>query len=234
MSPEARALRLFVHWTGEDVDLSLVGFDDAMQSVETIWYRNLAGDGFAHSGDVRQAPRGASEFIDVSLATARERRIRYLTMSLISYKGGPFSGFPCFAGVMERDDLLSGAPYDPATVRLKFDITIPACSGIPLVFDLEERKVIWVDFATGGRDEGNVVTSAATIAALTRAAVDLPAIKPTAYDVLAAYASARGTIVFRPEVADTVYRAAEIDLESVAALLDLDATPTSGETGPAR
>jgi hypothetical protein len=88
------------------------------------------------------------------------------------------------------------------------------------VLDLAERKVIWVDFATKGGRHQAVYLQSDKFRGLAQAALDLPRIKPTAYDVLATYASARGRIVFQPDQAETVYRADTIDAEAIAALLD--------------
>lgn len=213
-------LRLFVHWTGQDVDLSLVALDEALGYVDQISWNHLASTGFVHSGDVRSAPDGASEFIDVRIAQVLGRGIRYLAVSVISYQGPTFDSIPCFAGFMERDGLHSRAVYDPATVRLKFDVGARTQSAIPLIFDLAERQVIWVDLAAGGKVMASVRDQPEKFQAMTRAALDLPRVKPTAYDVLATYASVRGQIVFTPDQADTVYRADGLDLEAVAALLD--------------
>ena len=213
-------VRLFIHWIGRDVDLSLVALDEALRYVDQISWNHLASTGFVHSGDVRFAPDGASEFIDVRIPQVLGRGIRYLAVSAISYQGPTFDSFPCFAGFMERDGLHSSALYDPATVRLKFDVAAATQSAIPLVFDLVERQVIWVDLATGGKTLASVRDQPEKFEAMTRAALDLPRVKPTAYDVLATYASVRGQIVFHPDQADTVYRAAGLDLEAVAALLD--------------
>lgn len=220
LAPATEVVRLFVHWTGEDVDLSLIALDDDLRFIEQISYTNLRGDGVVHSGDITSAPYGASEFIDVQIPTLRARGIRYLATSVISFSGAPFDTFPCFAGFMERDGLGTGAVFDPATVRMKFALSGDSRSYAPLVLDLAERKVIWVDFATRGGRRQAVFAQSDKFRGLARAALDLPRIKPTAYDVLATYASVRGRIVFQPDQAETVYRADAIDPEAVAALLD--------------
>ncbi len=64
-------LRFFVWWKNgkdrTDLDLSAALFDENFAYVDQIAYYNLKTYGAVHSGDIVDAPEGASEFIDITL-----------------------------------------------------------------------------------------------------------------------------------------------------------------------
>ncbi|MCM2364742.1 MULTISPECIES: hypothetical protein [unclassified Pseudomonas] len=49
---------------------------------ETVAYYNLKGYGGYHSGDIVDAPKGASEFIDLDLDVLVKKGIRYVVTSI--------------------------------------------------------------------------------------------------------------------------------------------------------
>ncbi|PZR77761.1 MAG: hypothetical protein DI537_42815, partial [Stutzerimonas stutzeri] len=178
-----------------DVDLSMVLFDENMKQSGHIAFTNLHGAGMAHSGDIQDAPNGASEFIDFDVNVVRKTGARYLALSVISYTGQTFDTFPCFAGFMERDKLKSGKVYEPESVRLKFDIASKSTSHMPVIFDLVERKVIYADMSSSGGRYVAVAAQSSKNEAMTQGMLSLPQRKPTVYDVVLLNAQARGTIV---------------------------------------
>ncbi|NTF17902.1 hypothetical protein G6L37_05765 [Agrobacterium rubi] len=204
---DAPVIRLFVHWTGEDVDLSTVVYDDQFNVLQNVYYGDLHHNGWnvIHSGDVTYAPEGASEFIDFDPAHIAAKGGRYLMGHLISYRGGPFKGFPCFAGFMERDALRSGAKYEPESVALKFDVKSGTTSHMPLIFDVVKREVIFADIASGGRSHTNVHGRQSDLQIAARAVVELPRVKPTLGDVAHLHAVARGELVTSRAEADCVF-----------------------------
>lgn len=217
---KAEVMRLFIHWTGHiDVDLSVIAFDDRFNFIDQISFTNLRGYGCVHSGDVQNAPNGASEFIDFDIDTLIQRRVRYVVSSAISFRGQTFDTFPCFAGFMERDALKSGAKYEPKAVTMKFDLTAKATAYMPLVFDLETRHVIFADVACGMGRNTFVQSQTDKHVALLRAAVQMTNAKPTVYDVLSRHVKARGQAAKSPETAKTVYSAAHLNIEAVMALM---------------
>lgn len=222
-------VRLFVHWTGRDVDLSLLCLDEKLNVVGQVSWTNLKEFSCVHSGDVQIAPNGASEFIDFEISNLLENKARYAVASLISYAGGNFSEFPCFAGFMERDSLRSGHKFEPASVSLKFDVNGAGTSSLPLIIDLVERKVIFADILSGTKDYGTVEGMDDKLAAQTRAVLELPQTKPTAWDVLAAHVAARGELVDDPARADVAHMAANIDIEWVGSLTAMPSRGASRE-----
>jgi hypothetical protein len=204
---DAPVIRLFVHWTGEDVDLSTVVYDENFNVLQNVYYGDLSHNGWnvIHSGDVTWAPEGASEFIDFDPAHIASKGGRYLMGHLISYSGGPFKGFPCFAGFMERDALKSGAKYEPESVALKFDVKSGSTMHMPLIFDVVKREVIFADIASGSRSHANVHGKQTELQIAAKAVVNLPKVKPTLGDVALMHAKARGMIVGNREEADIVF-----------------------------
>jgi hypothetical protein len=197
-------IRMFVHWTGRDVDLSVVLKDNDFKDRGHVSYTRLSGTGMVHSGDIQSAPNGASEFIDIDIAKVLATGARYVGMHVISYSGGNFDTFPCFAGFMERDALKSGQKFEPEAVRLKFDINTPRTAHMPLVLDLVTREVIFVDLAVGGGRYGAVHNQVDKTTALLRAAVELKSHKPTVGDVMTMHTMIRGEIVGDKTEADIV------------------------------
>lgn len=204
---DAPVIRLFVHWIGQDVDLSTVVYDENFNVLQNVYYGDLAHNGWnvVHSGDVTWAPEGASEFIDFDPAHIARKGGRYLMGHLISFSGGPFKGFPCFVGFMERDALKSGAKYEPESVALKFDVKSGSTMHMPLIFDVVKREVIFADIASGGRSHANVVGKQNELQIAAKAVVNLPKVKPTLGDVAEMHARARGLVVATRNEADVVF-----------------------------
>lgn len=199
-------LRFFVHWTGNtDVDLSAQVYNADMVNIESIGFYNTRGSYASHSGDIQNAPNGASEFIDINIEDALNRGARYIAMVVYSFRGENFSEFSTFAGYMMRDSLASGKKYEPASVRLKFNLTSDATSYIPLVFDIVERKVIFADMPSG-----NMVYSAAyrqnkKIGNTMNIMFDMVNRKPTMYEVLSTVVGGRSVLTNTKEDADLVF-----------------------------
>ena len=223
---DADVSRLFIHWTGQDVDLSVLFLDADLQAVDQVSFTNTQVVGCKHSGDVRYAPNGGSEFIDIHGATLLERGIRYAVMSVISFAGGNFKDFPCYAGYMQRDSLTSGQKFEPASVQLKFDMDGEGTSCLPLILDLAERQLIYADILSGKRSFATVEDSSVKLRAQVGAMLAMPDTKPTAWDVLEAHVTARGTLVSDLDGADNAYMASGIDLEWLQTLVAMPAPGT--------
>lgn len=171
--PKARETRLFMYWCqperGEETDLDLsVGlYAEDWSYLDVCSYYQLEttrnGRVIARSsGDFRDAPYpdGASEFIDLNREAALATGIRYAVMVVTAYAGMPFSELEhAFAGLMVRDNL-GGAIFDPRTVRLRFNLTGQNGVYMPLVFDLAESRVFWLDGYSTGDFAMNSVASA--------------------------------------------------------------------------
>jgi hypothetical protein len=174
--------RLFLHWCQPaedgrttDLDLSVGLYDDSWRYLGVCSYYQLTCQGqdgavIARSaGDLRDAPwpDGATEFVDLHRDEALAAGVRYAVMVVNAYAGMPFSLLERgFAGLMLRDDP-GGQHFDPRTVELKFALDGESGVYLPLVLDLREGLLHWLDVHAKGQFEmNNVETSKAAIARL--------------------------------------------------------------------
>lgn len=212
-------LRFFIYWKGRDIDLSATFHDEEFNLVERVAFYNLKSGKLKahHSGDITNAPRGASEFIDIDIASAlaHNSNIRYVSMQVYVYSGPNFADHEeCFAGWMTRNKPNSNEIYDPKTVQEKIDLRANSRNAMPVMFDLKTREAIWVDVTTPsrgvesafnkfGRSGNTVDASRATIQDMIEAFVSLDN-KMTLGDLLELHALARGELVEDREEADFV------------------------------
>lgn len=208
--PKADTLRFFIWWRNgrqrTDLDLSAVMFDKDFCYISAVTFYNLKNFGGHHSGDIVDAPNGASEFIDVSRARCMERGVRYIVMTINSYTAQPYCDLPeCFAGWMGRVKPDSGEIYEPTTVQDKLDVSANAKIAVPAIFDLQEKQVIWADMSlTRWPFWFNTVAANLWGIQLTmRSLVELS--KPNLYELLKLHAEARGELVANKKGADTVF-----------------------------
>jgi len=175
----SKLCRLFLHWCqppggrSTDLDLSVAFYDDEWRYVGVCSYYQLrltaptGADIARSSGDLQDAPYpdGASEFVDINREQALNAGFRYAVMVVNAYRGLPFSALDRgFAGLMLRDH--EGGPhFDARTVQWKF--TLQGENGVfmPLVFDMRELAIHWLDVQAKGEFEmNNVETSRRVIA----------------------------------------------------------------------
>ncbi|MFF0312191.1 hypothetical protein ACFYSC_32540 [Streptosporangium sp. NPDC004379] len=170
LSPvDGELFRFFVHWRQTarrtDYDLSALMLDASYGDPEHISWTNY-GNGFAaYSGDLTQAPDGASEFIDVRLAEAT----RPIIIPQVNvYAGEPFDqAAEAFFGYMTRDAAQEGRPFEPRTVRMKSDLRGSGRVALPFVLlrgDDGRWRVKWLHLYLKGfphfnQVEGNRVTT---------------------------------------------------------------------------
>lgn len=208
--PPGDTLRFFIYWkdgnSRTDLDLSALALDTKSQYKMEIAYYNLKEIGGYHSGDITSAPDGASEFIDIDISKWREQGIRYVMMSVFSYTNQPYSDLPfCFAGFMMRQYPGSGEIYDPLTVQNKFDLTAKTRIAIPLIVDLDERKVIWTDISLKANPSGvnNVHNNLSSATIINKSMTEL--VKPNLYDLLTLHAKSRGIQINDVKEADIIF-----------------------------
>lgn len=145
-------LRLFVFWRNgtyrTDLDLAAIFFQDDLSHYATIAYYDLKHEFGCHSGDIVDAPKGASEFVDFSISKCLAKQIRYVVMSVCSYTRQSYCELPeCFAGWMAREKPNSGEIYEPRTLENKLDLSADSKIAVPVIFDLVERQAIWCDLS---------------------------------------------------------------------------------------
>lgn len=212
--PDAKVLRFFIWWRNgssrTDIDLSAALFDADQRHVDHLSYYNLKNFGGCHSGDIVDAPQGASEFIDVKLDKLRAAKVRYIVMMISSFTAQPYCDLPeCFAGWMARQESGSGEVYEPSTVQDKLDVASNTRICIPAVFDLDAKEVIWADLALKKRPAycNNAINNLSSLSLMLRSLTSLA--KPDLHTLFSLHIRARGSQSTSQDFADTVFSTAE-------------------------
>ena len=208
--PDCSTLRFFLWWRNAegrvDIDLSAALYADDYAHISTLAYYNLRNFGAHHSGDIVDAPAGASEFIDIDLQRCRKAGVRYVVMSVNNYTQQAFCDLPeCFAGWMARQAPASGEIYEPATVHDRFDLAADTRICLPILFDIQAGEAIWCDIALKRhpRYVNNVHNNLAGVSLMLRAMTQLR--KTDLHTLFDLHVRARGEAVADPDRADTVF-----------------------------
>ncbi|MFD9613705.1 hypothetical protein ACFWWS_30550 [Streptomyces sp. NPDC059083] len=140
---EGELLRFFTYWKQAarctDYDLSALVLDDDLATVTWLSYTALTDVEGVHSGDITEAPDGATEFIDLRLGAVRGR---YVVPQVNLFSGEDFETVEeSFFGFMLRETEQRGRPFEPRTVRMKSDLRGPGRVALPLVFERGEDGV---------------------------------------------------------------------------------------------
>ncbi|MFZ6776004.1 MXAN_6230/SCO0854 family RING domain-containing protein [Undibacterium sp. Ji83W] len=209
IAPE-KTVRLFLHWcqpennaSRTDLDLSVGFYDSDWQyqgvcSYYQLQLQNKNGQTIARSsGDITSAPYpdGASEFVDFDRDAAMAQGIRYAVVVLNNYSGMAFEDLErAYAGVMFRDDV-QGHHFDPRTVELKFNLQGGNGIFLPMVIDLQDARLHWLDmYSTGMFAMNNVDSSnnAITTICPEMIAYFASGTRPSMYELALLHAAARG------------------------------------------
>ncbi|MGW1469513.1 hypothetical protein ACWCPT_34830 [Streptomyces sp. NPDC002308] len=133
---DGEQLRFFVYWKEAqkqtDYDLSALLLHADYTTDSWLSYTSLKAVGGEHSGDVTEAPEGASEFINLSLDRVRST---FIVPQVNIYAGEGFEeAEESFFGFMLRDGEQRGRPFEPRTVRMKSELRGAGRVALPLVF----------------------------------------------------------------------------------------------------
>jgi hypothetical protein len=229
--PREKIVRMFLHWcepekggTWTDIDLSVGFYTETWQEAGVCSYYHLKlQDGekriiATSGGDKRNAPfpDGASELVDVHWDHALAAGARYAVMVVNNYAGLPFSLLERgFAGLMLRDDP-GGLHFDPRTVELKFDLQGENGVYMPLVLDLREGVLHWLDvYAQGQLVFNNVATSRRAITSIcpTLMRYFASGIRPSMYELALLHAASRAdTVLVRGKIVQRFRRREDEDV----------------------
>lgn len=212
-------LRMFIHWIGNDQDLSALFLSEDLNTLSHIAFTNLKEAYAWHSGDITSAPapNGASEFIDIDLIKAQKSGKRYVCMDVRVYSGPSFLEHEeSFAGFMIREEPQSGEIFEPSTVRCKFDITNKGKSASICLFDMKTREMIWIDtkMLIHGHCSNSLVNNTARSVDVIRAFLKMEQGKVNINELISMHAKAVGAkIVSQRDEADFVVGLGEGDLD---------------------
>ncbi|MYS91635.1 MULTISPECIES: hypothetical protein [Streptomyces] len=159
---DGELLRFFVYWKQTEVrtdyDLSALLLHSDYSTDCWLSYTSLKTVGGRHSGDVTEAPDGASEFIDLSLDRVRGT---FIVPQVNIYAGEGFEeAEESFFGFMLRDRAQKGRPFEPRTVRMKSELRGVGRVALPLVFrrgDDGRWSAKWLHLYLKGISEANRV-----------------------------------------------------------------------------
>ena len=229
-------VRFYVFWKDSkgqriDVDLSAVFLKSDWTFHSQVSYTNLRNGSAYHSGDITSAPKGASEFIDINKNMALENGVRYVVMNVYSFLGQLYSDMDrVSAGWMNRDEVQSGEIFEPKTIQNNFDLNAESKIAIPLIIDLLNNDVIWMDMSLVNQRsfqisvEGNL----SNVSKYARAIAEIP--KTNLYELFYLHASARGEIVLDPVFANTIFGINKnIELTDVKQIIPTDIEKISSE-----
>jgi hypothetical protein len=204
-----KTIRFFIWWKNgyerTDIDLSAAFFDKDYRYIDVVSYYNLVNFGGHHSGDIVDAPEGASEFIDVDIQKLIEKDVRFIVMSINSYTSQPFCDLPeCFAGWMQREFPNSGEIYEPKTLQNKLDLASNTKICLPLIIDLQEKQVIWTDIALKKYPAwNNLQNNLSAVTVMLKSMTNLR--KTTLYDLFSLHIKSRGEFVSDKNQADKIF-----------------------------
>ncbi|WP_406859334.1 hypothetical protein ABZO31_03130 [Streptomyces sp. HUAS MG47] len=176
---EGELLRFFVYWKqtaqSTDYDLSALMLKADYSTQSWLSYTALTGVEGEHSGDITDAPDGASEFINLRLGAVRGR---YIVPQVNLFSGEGFEETEeSFFGFMLRESEQQGRPFEPRTVRMKSDLRGPGRVALPLVFLRDEDDgrwyAKWMHFHLRGRPASNrVEENRVSVSTLVRGVVE--------------------------------------------------------------
>jgi hypothetical protein len=171
-------LRFFVYWKQTerrtDFDLSALLLDGSYSTVAWLSYTALRAVEGEHSGDVTNAPDGASEFINLRLGAVRGD---FIVPQVNIYAGEGFEEVAeSFFGYMTRDGEQQGRPFEARTVRMKSELRGPGKVAVPLAFQRGGDGVWrakWLHLYLKGMQWGNrVEENRVSVATLLRGIVE--------------------------------------------------------------
>ena len=159
---EGELLRFFMYWRQTryttDLDLSALVLDADYGTVTWLSYTALTDVEGRHSGDITEAPDGASEFIDLRLGAVRGT---FIVPQVHVYSGEDFDQVAeGFFGFMLRESEQRGRPFEPRTVRMKSDLRGPGRVALPLAFRRDDEgrwHAHWLDLCLRGAPSENQV-----------------------------------------------------------------------------
>ncbi|MFF9775945.1 TerD family protein [Streptomyces sp. NPDC013978] len=171
-------LRFFVYWKETehrtDYDLSALLLHSDYSTDSWLSYTSLTAVGGRHSGDVTEAPDGASEFIDLTLDRVRST---FIVPQVNIYAGEGFEEVEeSFFGFMVRDGEQKGRPFEPRTVRMKSELRGVGRVALPLAFRRGEDgrwRAKWLHLYLKGVSSANrVEENQASVSRLVRAVME--------------------------------------------------------------
>ncbi|MFF0484737.1 hypothetical protein [Streptomyces sp. NPDC004435] len=159
---DGELLRFFMYWKEArqrtDLDLSALLLDERYATISWLSYTELTTVEGRHSGDVTEAPDGASEFIELRLGAVRGT---FVVPHVHVYAGENFEQVAeSFFGYMLREGEQGGRPFEPRTVRMKSELRGAGRVALPVAFRRDEEgrwHAHWLHLCLRGTPSANRV-----------------------------------------------------------------------------
>lgn len=207
---DAKVIRPYIHWFdqygNEDLDLSVGFYDQHLRAKGHISYTNLRMPEFnsCHSGDVRQRKGACAEYVDIDIATALSKGVRYAMVQVYNFQNRPMHTMKdCVFGVMEREYPEANAIFVPKTITNAVAIANESSTVAIAILDLKEREYIWLDLELESRGLANIESTSGMLYQLIKGAVNNSFL--SVYDLFMLHAESRGTLTSDKEAATTVF-----------------------------
>lgn len=174
---EGEVLRFFTYWRQAsqrtDFDLSALLLDSDFRYLGHVSWTNYHDDGAVYSGDLTEAPDGATEFIDIPLDSIDAA---YVVPEVHVYSGEGFDEVAeSMFGWMTRDRDQAGAPFEARTVRTRSDMRGTGRVALPIIFGRDTDgtwTATWLHlYLSGSPNFNRVETNRVSTATLARGLV---------------------------------------------------------------
>lgn len=238
--------RFFIWWTNNeennkdyydywriDNDLWCLFLDKDYKPVWATWrntrYRDKKDWAFIFSWDIIDwwniNWNWVSEYIDCDLEKLKKQWIRYIVPNITCFTWQKFCDQThAMFWVMERDSFDLWWIYEPKSVKQKFDLISNSTQNIPMVFDVDENRIIWIDRSMPSSMRINIAWSQLdTITeswALAKKAIESQI--ATLKDLISANAKSRWHIVENYKDADIIFCTEDEALEINKDLQDVE------------
>ena len=193
LNEEIKILRLFCYWKANtDIDLSAMFIKESGERAFFCYYgdRNHISEGVIHSGDIRSAPQGGHEFIDMNIETLLKKDVRYIISSVNSFSGEPFISQSCCVGILGINAMKEDILLDPKKVMFKQSLNGESKYNIPMLIDLKEKKVFIVDINNVANAYDNIVRKSKDTQRVLKGIEALSVTSPNIYDLIQLFAKA--------------------------------------------
>ena len=193
LNEEIKILRLFCYWKAKtDIDLSAMFIKESGERAFFCYYgdKNHISEGVIHSGDVRSAPQGGHEFIDMNIETLLKKDVRYIISAVNSFSGEPFISQSCCVGILGINTMKEDILLDPKKVMFKQSLNGESQYNIPMLIDLKEKKVFIVDINNVANAYDNIVRKSKDTQRVLKGIEALSVTSPNIYDLIQLFVKA--------------------------------------------
>ena len=209
-SQTTKVVRPYIHWFDqngtEDLDLSVGFYTQNLKNYRNISFRELKDHELnaCHSGDVRHRRGACAEYVDIDIAKAVSRGVRYAMIQVHNYQNRPLHTLKdCVFGLMEREFPESNSIFVPKTITNAVAVVNESSTVCVAMLDLVEREYIWLDLEVQSRGLATIESTSSEINQMIRGTLNTSFL--SVYDLLYLHAESRGIVVSKEEDAETVF-----------------------------